>query len=141
MVLLIVVLLWGLERNDGSVGQRMAARLAETLVYVGLGYCTNEGPGVVKFHGVVPMGWTCAVVALLNEHFLLLRGARLLVLGGASFRIFMLVFGLVMQAWQNPPWGEHQHDADQITVGFLVACINTIVVTMYALRPMQQSLH
>jgi hypothetical protein len=114
-------LMWPLQRQPGSAWEQMAARLAEALIFVGYGYCTKEGPGVIKLGGVIPMGWTCAVMALLAEHLAVLRNVTALRPFGAPLRMFMLCLGLIMQAVTDPPWSIHTHDANQLLTALVAA--------------------
>lgn len=50
------------------------ACVCETLLFVGAGYCTNIPPGVVKLAGVLPLGWSCAVVVMWTEFLRALAG-------------------------------------------------------------------
>lgn len=123
---LIVFLLFGLERGTlGTSVDRLTARVAETLVFVGLGYCTKEIPGVVKLGGVVPMGWVCAALALIAEYAALDRRTVLRLPGGVA-RMSLLILALVCQAIFNPPWGLHTHDDDQLIVGFVAVALWSI---------------
>ncbi|MBL9117882.1 MAG: hypothetical protein JNJ83_22930 [Verrucomicrobiaceae bacterium] len=59
-----------------SLRGELAARFCEVMIFVGAGYCTSIEPGVVKFLGVVPLGWSCAIAALWLEMIGLLALAR-----------------------------------------------------------------
>ena len=59
----------GTTDADESVRLRclVAGALADALVFVGAGYSTSIEPGVIKLGGVLPLGWSCAILALLDE--------------------------------------------------------------------------
>lgn len=48
----------------GGLYNEVPDRIADVLILVGAGYATNVEPGVVKLFGVLPLGWSCAVVAV-----------------------------------------------------------------------------
>lgn len=48
----------------GGLFNEVPDRLADVLILVGAGYSTSVEPGVVKLLDVLPLGWSCAVVAL-----------------------------------------------------------------------------
>lgn len=54
----------------------IVARICETLIFIGAGYSTIIPPGVIKLGGVLPLGWSCAVMALLLEYSGMLGLAR-----------------------------------------------------------------
>lgn len=48
----------------GGLYNEVPDRVADVLILVGAGYATSVEPGVVKLFGVLPLGWSCAVVAV-----------------------------------------------------------------------------
>ncbi len=44
----------------------LVGSVAEAFLFVGAGYCTSIEPGVIKLGGVLPLGWSCAVLALID---------------------------------------------------------------------------
>ena len=59
----------GTVHGDERVRLRclVAGALADTLLLVGAGYSTSVEPGVIKLGGVLPLGWSCALLALMDE--------------------------------------------------------------------------
>lgn len=48
----------------GGLFNEVPDRIADVLILVGAGYSTSVEPGVVKLLDALPLGWSCAVVAL-----------------------------------------------------------------------------
>lgn len=48
----------------GGLFNEVPDRIADVLILVGAGYSTQVEPGVIKLFGILPLGWSCAVVAL-----------------------------------------------------------------------------
>lgn len=48
----------------GGLFNEVPDRIADVLILVGAGYSTQVEPEVIKLFGVLPLGWSCAVVAL-----------------------------------------------------------------------------
>jgi len=68
-----VLLAWAWLRDWERLSDAMlrlrcsfADGLTSVFVLVGAGYSTNVEPGVIKLGGVLPLGWSCAVVVLLE---------------------------------------------------------------------------
>lgn len=62
------------QLDRGRFGERLAhvlsqivAMLGIVLILVGAGYCSNLEPSVLKLAGVLPLGWSCAIIVLLKE--------------------------------------------------------------------------
>ena len=60
----------------GTIYNDAPDRVADVLILVGAGYSGAGDPGVVKLLGVLPLGWSCAIVAL-GTAYIRLLGASL----------------------------------------------------------------
>lgn len=48
----------------GGLFNEVPDRIADVFILIGAGYSTQVEPGVIKLFGILPLGWSCAVVAL-----------------------------------------------------------------------------
>jgi phosphatidylglycerophosphate synthase len=64
----------GKASPTGPIYNEAPDRLADVLILVGAGYSTNVEPGVIKMFGELPLGWTCAVLAMGTAYLRLLQG-------------------------------------------------------------------
>lgn len=68
VLLLLTTRIDSVSRAQSNPRASLVKRLCEVLIFVGAGYCTSVPPGVIKLGGVLPLGWSCAVAALLFEY-------------------------------------------------------------------------
>jgi phosphatidylglycerophosphate synthase len=54
----------GKKSATGGLFNEVPDRVADVLILVGAGYSTAVEPGVVKLFDALPLGWSCAVVAV-----------------------------------------------------------------------------
>lgn len=59
----------------GPIYNEAPDRLADVLILVGAGYSTRLEPGVLKLLDTLPLGWSCAVLALGTAYVRLLQGS------------------------------------------------------------------
>lgn len=64
----------GRASPTGPVYNEAPDRLADVLILVGAGYSTQVEPGVIKLFDSLPLGWTCAVLAMGTAYVRLLQG-------------------------------------------------------------------
>lgn len=64
----------GRATPTGPVYNEVPDRLADVLILVGAGYSTQVEPGVIKLFDSLPLGWTCAVLAMGTAYVRLLQG-------------------------------------------------------------------
>lgn len=64
----------GKASATGPIFNEAPDRLADVLILVGAGYCTAVPPGVIKLFGVLPLGWSCAILAMGTAYLRLLQG-------------------------------------------------------------------
>ncbi len=64
----------GRASPTGPVYKEAPSRLADVLILVGAGYSTQVEPGVIKLFDSLPLGWTCAVLAMGTAYVRLLQG-------------------------------------------------------------------
>lgn len=64
----------GRASATGPVYNEVPDRVADVLILVGAGYSTRVEPGVLKFFEVLPLGWSCAVLAMATAYVRLLQG-------------------------------------------------------------------
>ena len=82
----------------GGLYNEVPDRVADTLILVGAGYATSVEPGVIKLFGELPLGWSCAVLALICAYIRSLGAeltGRQLFLGpmAKQHRMFFLTCG------------------------------------------------
>jgi hypothetical protein len=73
--------------------------LAEALLFVGAGYCTSVEPGVIKLGGVLPLGWSCAVLALIDGSlglFAVGQGSAVMPVQAQAERWLLLAIGTLI---------------------------------------------
>jgi phosphatidylglycerophosphate synthase len=58
----------------GPIYNEAPDRLADVLILVGAGYSTTVAPGVIKLFDILPLGWSCAVLAVGTAYLRLLQG-------------------------------------------------------------------
>ena len=58
----------------GPIYNEAPDRIADVLILIGAGYSTNVEPGVIKLFGELPLGWSCAVLAMGTAYIRLLQG-------------------------------------------------------------------
>lgn len=66
------------EGGDSQMRLRclVGGAVADVLLFVGAGYCTLVEPGVIKLGDVLPLGWTCAALVLLDELIRVYQGSQ-----------------------------------------------------------------
>jgi hypothetical protein len=129
----------------------IAARVCETLIFVGAGYSTIVPPGVIKLGGVLPLGWSCAVMSLLLEYVGVLGMTRGLdcrhswQYGNGFMRLFLIAFGVFHQALCNL-WNPVQGDDASILSIYLTMllaysifdCVRSSIVLIRAVRAQRE---
>lgn len=70
-VTVLMAMAWlrgGGEIGNGRLRLRsvVAGGFVDVLLFVGAGYCTSVEPGVIKLGGVLPLGWSCAALVLID---------------------------------------------------------------------------
>jgi phosphatidylglycerophosphate synthase len=58
----------------GPIFNEAPDRLADVLFFVGAGYSSAVAPGVIKLFGILPLGWSCAVLAIGTAYLRVLQG-------------------------------------------------------------------
>lgn len=64
----------GKASATGPIYNEVPDRVADVLILVGAGYSTRIEPGVIKLFDALPLGWTCAVLAMATAYVRLLQG-------------------------------------------------------------------
>lgn len=64
----------GKASATGPIFNEVPDRVADVLILVGAGYSTRVEPGVIKLFEVLPLGWSCAVLAMATAYVRLLQG-------------------------------------------------------------------
>lgn len=64
----------GKASATGPIFNEVPDRIADVLILVGAGYSTRIEPGVIKLFEVLPLGWSCAVLAMATAYVRLLQG-------------------------------------------------------------------
>jgi phosphatidylglycerophosphate synthase len=64
----------GKATATGPIYNEAPDRVADVLILVGAGYSSAVEPGVIKLFGVLPLGWSCAVLAVGTAYLRLLQG-------------------------------------------------------------------
>lgn len=64
----------GKASPTGPIFNEVPDRIADVLILVGAGYSTLVEPGVIKLFGILPLGWSCAVLAMATAYIRLLQG-------------------------------------------------------------------
>lgn len=64
----------GKASPTGGIYNEAPDRLADVLILVGAGYSTNVAPGVIKLFDILPLGWSCAVLAMGTAYIRVLGG-------------------------------------------------------------------
>ena len=59
----------------GPLYNEVPDRIADVLILVGAGYSTTVSPGVIKLFDTLPLGWSCAIVAMGTAYVRLLQGS------------------------------------------------------------------
>lgn len=117
------------EDQRPLIGPEIAARACDVLLFVGAGYSTHIEPGVIKLFGVLPLGWSCAIAALLLEYIGALGLARGLdcrhswAWAGGSSRLVMLAVGSLSQAAVNLLRYRADNDASQMETFLLLILV------------------
>lgn len=65
----------GKASRIGPIYNEAPDRLADVLILVGAGYSSAVPPGVIKLFDVLPLGWSCAVLALGTAYLRVLQGS------------------------------------------------------------------
>jgi phosphatidylglycerophosphate synthase len=126
----------GKKSATGGLFNELPDRVADVLILVGAGYSTTVEPGVVKLFGELPLGWSCAVVALWTAYIRSL-GAELT---GKHFfmgpmakphRMFWLTMGCVALILSRITGYGDAHQILVVTltwifVGGLVTCVRRL---------------
>lgn len=64
----------GKASATGPIFNEVPDRIADVLILVGAGSSTRIEPGVIKLFEVLPLGWSCAVLAMGTAYIRLLQG-------------------------------------------------------------------
>jgi len=64
----------GKASATGPIYNEVPDRIADVLILVGAGYSTRIEPGVIKLFETLPLGWSCAVLAMGTAYIRLLQG-------------------------------------------------------------------
>ncbi|TDU72816.1 phosphatidylglycerophosphate synthase [Prosthecobacter fusiformis] len=64
----------GKASATGPIFNEVPDRVADVLILVGAGYSTRIDPGVIKLFDMLPLGWSCAVLAMATAYVRLLQG-------------------------------------------------------------------
>lgn len=64
----------GRASATGPIYNEVPDRLADVFILVGAGYSTAVEPGVLKLWDALPLGWSCAVLAMATAYVRLLQG-------------------------------------------------------------------
>lgn len=64
----------GKASATGPIYNEVPDRVADVLILAGAGYSTRFEPGVIKLFEMLPLGWTCAVLAMGTAYIRLLQG-------------------------------------------------------------------
>ena len=64
----------GKASATGPIYNEVPDRIADVLILVGAGYSTRIEPGVIKLFEALPLGWSCAVLAMATAYVRLLQG-------------------------------------------------------------------
>jgi phosphatidylglycerophosphate synthase len=132
----------------GPIYNEAPDRIADVLILVGAGYSTNVVPGVIKLFDALPLGWTCALLAMGTAYLRLLQGT---LTGQQSFmgpmakqhRMAVLTLGTLIAAgeqWLHPSAvaDDHIHGIKIaliiIAVGAVVTCLRRLSLTVSLLK-------
>lgn len=116
----------GRASATGPVYNEAPDRLADVLILVGAGYSTHVEPGVIKLFDSLPLGWSCAVLAMGTAYVRLLQGT---LTGEQSFigpmakqhRMAVLTGGTLLAAAEQML--RSSHPADEHVSGIWLALI------------------
>lgn len=64
----------GKASATGPIFNEVPDRIADVFILVGAGYSTRIEPGVIKLFETLPLGWSCAVLAMATAYVRLLQG-------------------------------------------------------------------
>lgn len=64
----------GKASATGPIYNEVPDRVADVLILAGAGYSTRMDPGVIKLFETLPLGWTCAILAMATAYVRLLQG-------------------------------------------------------------------
>ncbi|MCX6853616.1 MAG: CDP-alcohol phosphatidyltransferase family protein [Verrucomicrobia bacterium] len=132
----------------GPIYNEAPDRIADVLILVGAGYSTNVAPEVIKLFDALPLGWTCALLAMGTAYLRLLQGT---LTGQQSFmgpmakqhRMAVLTIGTLIAAgeqWLHPiaVADHHIHGIKIaliiIAVGAVVTCLRRLSLTVSLLK-------
>ncbi len=128
----------------GGLYNEVPDRIADTLIFVGAGYATSVEPGVIKLFDMLPLGWSCAVVALICAYIRSLGAeltGRQFFLGpqAKQHRMFVLTLGCLtcIVALFVKGGGTHQIMLGVLSViffGTIITCGRRLVAISAALR-------
>ena len=144
----IVAVEGGKASLTGPIYNEAPDRIADVLILVGAGYSTNVVPGVIKLFDALPLGWTCALLAMGTAYLRLLQGT---LTGQQSFmgpmakqhRMAVLTIGTLYAAGEQ--WFSKAAVADVhihgikialivIAVGAVVTCLRRLSLTVSLLN-------
>ncbi len=119
------------EGESAPIGTEAMGLFCEALIFVGAGYSTKVEPGVIKLHGILPLGWSCAVMGVIVEHMRLsarTRGLKCLQgwhLGNRWPRLHVLALAAFAQAAVNIASPASSDDAGILRVWLLLILITS----------------
>lgn len=64
----------GKATATGPIYNEVPDRVADVMILVGAGYSTRMDPGVIKLLDTLPLGWSCAIMAMATAYVRLLQG-------------------------------------------------------------------
>ncbi|MBB5038328.1 CDP-alcohol phosphatidyltransferase family protein [Prosthecobacter dejongeii] len=64
----------GRASATGPIFNEVPDRVADVFILVGAGYSTRMDPGVIKLFDTLPLGWSCAILAMATAYIRLLQG-------------------------------------------------------------------
>ena len=64
----------GRASATGPIFNEVPDRVADVFILVGAGYSTRVDPGVIKLFDTLPLGWSCAILAMATAYVRLLQG-------------------------------------------------------------------
>jgi len=133
----------GKAKVTGPIFNEAPDRLADVLILVGAGYSTTLSPGVIKLFDLLPLGWSCAVLAMGTAYLRLLQGT---LTGRQSFmgpmakqhRMAVLTAGTLVAAVEvwfhaDAMWGLHAA-LSVIFFGAIITCWRRLRLTVRELR-------
>jgi phosphatidylglycerophosphate synthase len=143
----------GRASPTGPLFNEAPDRLADVFILVGAGYSTHVEPGVIKLFDSLPLGWTCAVLAMGTAYIRLLQGT---LTGEQSFigpmakqhRMAVMTGGTLLAAAEQMLRSSHPADEHVsgiwlalvvIALGSTFTCIRRLRLITSALdRPQEQ---